>query len=167
MHNCNVIYHTTKARLVETPKKTNMCSFRDVCHLCGETGRLQQNLFSKSGEKKQINEKIFKATGLCLENDLNLPHAMCGKCERMIESIVAFQEKVTQSQHAFAASVTVKRVIDMSLSQEKLSTRKKFAVDSQTRIASSSRQLCFDNGAEDTALPQPTSVTIQQLLPNT
>ena len=152
---------------IGTPKKTYMRSFRDVCRLCGETGRLQQKLFSKSGEKKQINEKIFKATGLRLENDPNLPHAMCRKCERMIESIVAFQEKVTKSQHAFVASVTVKRVIDMSPSQEKLSMRKKFAADSQIRVPSSSRQLCFDNGAENTALPQPTSVTIQQLLPNT
>ena len=75
----------------------------------------------------------------------------------MVEIIVAFQEKVTQSQHVFAANVIVKRVIDMSPSQEKLSMRKKFATDVQTRVPSSSRQLLFDNGAENTALPQPDS----------
>lgn len=153
---------------IETPKKTYMRSFGDVCRLCSQCGRLQQKIFSKSGEKKQIAEKIFKATGLRIEDNADLPHAICRKCERMLENIVAFQTKVMESQHVFGSNVTVKRVIDMSPSQEKLSARKKLATDFiSAPVHSSSRQLCFDNSAENTRLPQQTRLTIQQVLPNT
>ena len=49
---------------IETPEKSYTRSFGDVCRLCSENGRLQQKIFSKSGEKKQIWEKICKTTGL-------------------------------------------------------------------------------------------------------
>ena len=43
-----------------TPTKSYIREFGDVCRLCSsESGRLQLKIFSKSGEKKHMAEKIF------------------------------------------------------------------------------------------------------------
>ncbi len=62
-----------------TPTKSCIREFGDVS-CSSESGRLQLKIFSKSGEKKHMAEKIFKATGLRIENNTNLPQAICRKC---------------------------------------------------------------------------------------
>ena len=74
----------------DAEKKSYLHSFGEFFRLCSEDGRLQQNLFSKSGERKKKILKIFKVTKLSIENNTYLPHTICRKCERMVESIVAF-----------------------------------------------------------------------------
>jgi hypothetical protein len=157
-----------------TPTKIYLREFGNACRLCSnESGRLQLKIFSKSGEKKQLAEKIFKATGLHIENNTHLPQAICRKCERTVESIVSFQEKVIESQRVFENDITTKRVIDMSPSQEKLSAKKKLVTDKETSVSSTSssrsRHLCFDDDVAEKSdvLPQQASVTVQHVFPHT
>ena len=136
-----------------TPTKCYQRDIGNVCCLCGsESVQLQVKIFSKTGEKKQMAEKIFKATGLRIENNKHLPQAICRKCKRTVESIISFEEKVIEIQHVFNTDSTVKRIIDMSPSQEKLSEKKKLATDKQVsatdKQVSSSRQLRFDDIAK-------------------
>ena len=117
-------------------------------------------------------EKIFKATGLRIESNKLLPQAVCRKCERTVESIISFQEKVIESQHVFNTDSTVKKIIDMSPSQEKLSEGKKLATDKQVcatdKQVSSSRRLRFDDISKiSDVLPQQAGVTVRHVIPST
>ena len=154
-----------------TPTKSYIRKFGDVCRLCSsESGRLQLKIFSKSGEKKHMAEKIFKATGLRIENNTHFPQAICRKCERTVESIVSFQEKIVESQRVCENDSITKRVIDMSPSQIELSPIKKLATDKQASVSlpSSSRQLCFDDVEKiSDVVPRQANVTVRHVVPNT
>jgi hypothetical protein len=57
-----------------TPTKSYLHEFGGgACRLCSsESGRLQLQIFNKSGNRKQMAEKIFKATGLRIDNNSHL-----------------------------------------------------------------------------------------------
>ena len=106
----------------ETPKKSFQ---RNLGHVrC-------TNMFSKAGQEKQLKEKVLKTTGLRVENNDDASLLVCRKCERSVNNITVFQEKVTQSQRVFAQTFFFKRVIEMSPSQETLSVRKKHMADTE------------------------------------
>ena len=57
-----------------TPTKSYLREFGGgACRLCSsESARLQLQIFNKSGNRKQMAEKIFEATGLRIDNNSHL-----------------------------------------------------------------------------------------------
>ena len=63
-----------------TPTKTFYRDLGNLCRLCGNEPLYTVNIFSKSGQNKQLRDKIIKSTGLCVQND-GSSDVVCRKCE--------------------------------------------------------------------------------------
>ena len=147
----------------ETPKKSFERNLGHVCRLCcNETDRCT-NMFSKAGQEKQLKEKVLKTTGLRVENNDDASLLVCRKCERSVNNITVFQEKVTQSQRVFAQTFFFKRVIEMSPSQETLSVRKKHMADTEAQLTSRKKITFLD--VCPTPVVESSNATTPQVIP--
>lgn len=142
-----------------TPTKTFYRDLGNLCRLCGNEPLYTINIFSKSGQKNQLRDKIIKSTGLCVQND-GSSDVVCRKCERTLDKIIQFQEKVIQTQKVFEQKSFFKRVIEMSPSRGSL--RKKHVSMPATPTKIASKRLTFDKtDVEDTLQTQPQSIDLE------
>ena len=94
-----------------TPQKVYSELGDNICRLCASDKNFQHfaNIFSVTGERKKLPEKISELLNISISEEDGLPSKICRQCDGLLRRFSEFKTMVLETQNELKSKVTKKR----------------------------------------------------------
>ena len=94
-----------------TPQKVYSELGDNICRLCASDKDFQHfaNIFSVTGERKKLPEKISELLNISISEEDGLPSKICRQCDGLLRRFSEFKTMVLETQNELKSKVTKKR----------------------------------------------------------